>query len=217
MKKLFDTPFFFHSPDGNIAIGDGVDQIQFPLSAFLTFEPLYSLPAPFIWQIYNQGISWSRHTSRDETDLPLPYADGDTYISKVAYYLANYPPPPTLDEVKAAKKIDATNAYFNIITGGIDYTAMGFIFSSISYSPNALIDYTANGVPPGFQIQDFGSTYRMLTLVQLLAINTGIVALVYASDANLVSINAAINAAATIPDVEAIDVTAGYPTVPYVI
>ncbi len=93
---------FLHHPDGLIVIG----ALRYPLPEFLIDEPDYALPDGMLGRVYEPGVQhWLTDGSMQHAG-PLPWPDGDAYLSREAEYRAAFaartaPPPPSLDEVKA--------------------------------------------------------------------------------------------------------------------
>ena len=77
---------FIHTLDNNIIINEST----FTLSAFLLFEPGYTLAAPYTRRQYEVGVSHIVLSDVTNTfnSLPIPWAEGDLYISRLPTYLA---------------------------------------------------------------------------------------------------------------------------------
>jgi hypothetical protein len=208
---------FLHNREW-VNIDDGILKVQMKLSDFNYFEPDYSLEPPYLWQYYIQGSSRTKHTSNTEYNFPIPWADGDTYISKVAFYLANLPiPPQTLEEAKQRRTTQLYSLWSEKNSGNIKYTGMSdTIFPSIPHSANALITYKDRGIVPiGFTKPDKDGNHVVMTLAQLLELNAGIVDLFYLNELNLNIHAETIQTLTTIPDVMAYNITTGWPTLPF--
>lgn len=110
---------FKHHPDGRIYIRGIVLDIE----DFLTFEPSYSLPVDAIGRSYVPG---ERHVLTDGTTQkggPVPWSEGDTYISRAnaGDYNPPAPPEPTLDELQEAKKTEINIARETAKYAGINH------------------------------------------------------------------------------------------------
>lgn len=213
------TPTFLHNRSEYIVIDDGILSVTMKLSDFNYFEPSYSLESPYTWQYYIQGIRRTKNTDHSEISLPIPWTEGDAYISNVSFYLANLPiPPQTLEEAKSRRTSELYSFFQQINSGNINYTAMTTIFSPYLYNSNALITYKDRGfVPIGFNIADADGDFVVMTLAQLLELDSGIVDFHYLNSQNFSSHAAVIDTLTTIEDVMAYDITTGWPVIPYVI
>lgn len=209
--------YFQHHPDNFINIYDDIINIQLSLSDFQVLEPAYILEPPYISQYYEQGVRWSKNTNSDEKLFPIPWVNGDNYISKIQFYIDSLPIiPPTLEEEKAIKISSLSGLLGTKSLGGVDYGALGVVFPSIPYSANALISYKdAGNVPIGFTIQNSTNDQVAVTLVNLLEINDGITELHYLNRLNFESHRDAINLLPTVQDVKDYDITTGWQATPY--
>lgn len=210
--------FFQHNPEDIINIDNGVGQsISISLSDFERYEPAYALPAGYTARYYIQGkLNALFDVNGNQFGEPLPYVNGNTYISKVTYYLANPLPPPTLDQAKADKIAAVYTIAGTTKAGQINYSTYRFDSSSV-YSPNAIISYQALGATPSdFTFFDLISEEDVpISLSDLMATNNTIVQLYYACDKNANNLIETINSFTTITDVLNFDINTGWPTVPY--
>ena len=96
---------FLHHPDGFVAIGD----LRYSLPEFLIDEPGYALPDGMRGRIYKPGVQHWLTDGEMQHPGPLPWPEGDLYLSREAEYRAAFearhaPPPPSLEEMKASAK-----------------------------------------------------------------------------------------------------------------
>lgn len=123
-----------------------------------------------------------------------------------------------LEEAKIARKRDVDILCLEKMRGGIDYTAMTTVFDSSGFSPNAIIAYQIAGVVPiGFTVPDMNGNFVVVSLAQLLALNTGMVDLHYLANVNSNIHKNAIDLLTTVEEVEEYNITTGWPIVPWVI
>ena len=99
----------FKHTDGKILIDDGHGPVRIPFSEFKLDEAGYNLPPEAVGRFYNgthHKILYPTH----QINGPLPYGDGDNFISRKQFYLDQIalrnpvpaPPPPLTD----AERID---------------------------------------------------------------------------------------------------------------
>jgi hypothetical protein len=78
---------FIHTADGRIIINNN----EFPLATFQTYEPAYTLGAVYEERIYLQGLSHTVLDSDNSTYVTLPsvWVEGDNYIANLSTYLSS--------------------------------------------------------------------------------------------------------------------------------
>ena len=118
---------FRHTRDDNIVIND---TLIVPLSWFVTEEAAYALPVGYVGRHYTQTIEDVQQTATTEIRNTLPWADGDTYISNVATYTANYATflatPSSLSAAKVTQKQLADTYAFSTALGNVQHTAVNY-------------------------------------------------------------------------------------------
>lgn len=205
---------FFHH-DGLINIDDGINSLTISLAEFLTYEPTYTLLAPYITRFYNPGISHLLFDANNNQFFGgLPYAVGDGFIANLATYITAHNTPDTLAQAKIDKKaaVDSLNGMKKL--GHVLLFATEMFSSGVS--PQQLISYNElAAVPAGFYIRDINNVDILLTLVNFNALNNGIVQLHNKCDINSDDLKDAIDALGTIAAVVAFNIDTGWPTVPY--
>ncbi len=86
---------FQHHPDGYIIIQD----VLMPLAEFLVYEPDYTgLPIGAIGRLYDPGVRHALTNGQQATGGPLPWPDGDVYLSKVEVYRTRHPNFPAMEQ-----------------------------------------------------------------------------------------------------------------------
>lgn len=96
---------FFHHPDGWITITNTVIQKthRMTIRYFQNHEPGYSLPGVSIGRIYIQEQKHSLlFKGSKETEMPLPWAEGNEYIRKINDYIIQPEPDPAILERQIA-------------------------------------------------------------------------------------------------------------------
>lgn len=211
---------FFHSPDDNITIDDGAQSVTMSLATFKILEPAYALPvtpANVIWQRYEQGVNHELHTSTHaQSDGAYPWTDGDRYISNVSTYLDQYNNPT--EDLATAKDMGVTeliNVYNTKLGSGI--TLFSTTMPSHASITDDVISYNSAGdVPGSYYLKDMSGTEQTITLTQLNQYHDAIVEMRWALRQVYDDIYDSIQAAVDIPAVEAIDLNAGWPSLPFV-
>jgi hypothetical protein len=209
-----------HTESGDfIEIKDGTNPtFQVSLSTFQQLEPDYELPADVpgaLWQYYDQGVLYQVHTDSIFVNEDIPWTDGDTYISKVDLYqdeVSN--PTQDLNIAKNIREQELANILTSKLAGGLDLfsTTMD---STLDIS-NQVIAYNAAGdVPSGFYIKDFNGDAVTLTLAQLNDYLSGMAEIQWVMQQNSDALSQEIQDATSIIEVNAIDLTVGWATVPY--
>src|SRR4051812_23151945 len=115
------------------------------------------------------------------------------------------------DPLEQAKQIKIQQVYaISAVkqTGGIEYTAMSStVFNSNGYSANAIISYQIAGMTPiGFTVPDIDGNFVVVSLEQLLALNTGVVDLQYLAQLNAIILINSIELLTTAEEVEEFDI-----------
>lgn len=219
---------FVHTYDNYIIINDGSGNLGMPLSFFITQEPAYALPGGgVVEQQYKQGAGGYRRTSdgtiTGEQYLSVPWANGDTYISKQAIYKAAYDifviTPPTLAAAKAykiGKLLDYASTYKRtgrVVFNGNTYDSGYSLHDKLHEDWH---DFTADGdVPGGYYVRNYLNAEIPFTLANLSTLINIIQDLYFAVKVVSDDHTDKINALTTIPDVMAYDYTIGWMVLPY--
>jgi hypothetical protein len=211
------TSQFFHHPDGIITIDDGAQNVSMPLATFVSLEPAYVLAPPYTWQYYVPAVTHELHTATDQFNQPLPWADGDTYISKVAIYKDVVDNPVlTLPEAKAERQFEVRNMAAAVSAGGLTLFTTTMPSGISAINPAELLSYELAGATPvGYYKKDTAGAHVLLTLAQLQEYNDGEVELALLAEQNADAHIEAIELLTTVLDVENYDISTGWPTVPY--
>lgn len=121
---------FRHHPDGLIFF----DTTPIPLADFVALEPAYTLPAGMIGREYVQGVRHVLYDGVSQFAGEMPWLEGDRYLANRAAYLPLPPPPsepapepapPTLDELKAARRAALERSYADALSSGFNSSALG--------------------------------------------------------------------------------------------
>ena len=122
------------------------------------------------------------------------------------------PPPPTLEEVKAARKTDATAERYARETGGITISGASV---DTSREAQGLITGAALAatLDPAYTVtwKCAGGVFRTFDAAALLGLAQAVRSHVQACFDREAALHAAIDAATTVEDVAAVDITAGWP------
>lgn len=207
---------FNHHPDGFITISDGVDTLQITLAEFLTYEPAYTLPSPYVGRQYIPAVKHVYYKADGSAvGASLPYTAGDGYIADLATYINEHDnPTKTLSEAKADKILALNSLAQTKKQGGINLFST--VMPTFGLNAQAIISYQlATATPVGFYLRDVNDVNVPLTLAQLLTYNDGIVELHQLCDVNRDDLEDDINALASVGAVDAFDITTGWPTIPY--
>lgn len=207
--------FFQHHPDGYIIIDNGVLNLRISLTEFQTYEPAYTLAAPYTSRYYVPTVKHVLSDGFHQRDGGVPWTDGDTYIATLADYINEHENPTlTLQQAKDQKIIELATYANSKRLGGVLYLATEF--TSIPLDATAIISYqVAGSTPVGYYLQDVDAVNVLLTLAQLLALNDLIVKLHLLCRVNQDDLTVDINALVSVGAVDAFDITTGWPTVPY--
>ena len=218
--------YFRHSADDIILIDDGASQVVMPLAFFQTQEVAYALGGAYTRREYQVGSYHKLYDATSEYDQGIPYADGDTYITKVAAYNAAYTIylalPPSLAAAKT-QQISAMLGYAHTIRDGYVVYNTKTHFSGLAdlaYLKAEFDTYTPLSALPGaYYVNDIA--YAQIAFANLLGTPSlselidKIVAFHYLIRLNEDAHRIAIEALATIVAVLAYDYTTGWPTIPY--
>lgn len=200
-----------------------IDELYLPLSFFMTQEPLYNLPSPYIRRNYIQPGFHMLSDGSTEIGGSLPYTDGDSYIAKKALYEAAYydflNPEPTLEEAKIIR-ISETAAYSdNIKKGKVVFN--GDVYLSVNIFMDRIKGEfqrykRAGSIPGGYYVNEENDDQIPFTLLNDLSnLIDKILLLWYLCDVNEDFHRANINALVTVPAVQSYDFTTGWVLVPY--
>ena len=212
------TSYFFHSADSRIFIADGSNIVETTLDIFQVIEPAYTLPISppdLTAQYYEPGRLHSLYAGQTQYAGAFPWTDGDYYISQVSVYLDKLKnPTQDLAIEKNLRLNELGTLYRSKMSGNLN------LFSTVMPSNISLtadvVSYTQlTETPLGYYQRDIDAINVALTLSNLQTYQNGIVQLGFILRQNYDSISDAINACTTIEDVDAIDLTAGWPTLPY--
>jgi hypothetical protein len=220
------TQFRHIAPDNWIYIADGGVESVYPYSWWITQEPTYTLPAPYIYREYiaGEGGYHRVHTDNTQFNAPegFPWVAGDLYISKKAQYDAAYADfinaPVTLEEAKTLKINNLTTKWAEIRNGGVVYNTL--IYPSHSTSFMRLNEDWLNTLrgwvlPVDYYVNTSDFTQIIFTQIDLENLLTKIQELYYLTNLNFDTHRANIMALTTVDAVEAYNITTGWETVPY--
>jgi len=208
---------FIHTPDDKIII----DDFSCSLAFFLTQETDYALPEGKISRYYEQGVKHFVSDGINGELLPIPYSEGNNYITNKSNYVAAlndsiyYPTIETAKETKIQEATTYARAYYD---GNVTYSTYTYASSQgmLSEAHQYYARYQRSGTIPGaFYLRDINGDEHVLDSDDLSNIADLIDDLHRATDENLHNHIDAINALATIPLVKAYNFTTGWPTVPY--
>jgi hypothetical protein len=181
-------------------------------------EPAYALPISppdLTAQYYEPGRLYSLYAGQTQYAGALPWTTGDYYISQVSVYIEKLKnPTQDLAIEKSLRLNELATLYRGKIAGNLN------LFSTVMPSNISLVDdvvcYTQlTATPLGYYRRDIDAAEVSLTLSDLQSYHNGIVQLNFVLRQNHDALIDAINACTTIEDVDAVDLTAGWPTLPY--
>lgn len=214
----------FRDANDFIMIEDGVgEELFLPFSFFMTQEPLYNLPAPYITRYYEQPNNHLLNTSVSAFGGPIPYTDGDSYIAKKALYESAYydflNPEPTLEEAKFTR-INETREYSDnikegkIVYGGNTHLSLDSFLQRVRDEFERFTRVAS--LPGGYYVLDENDVQISFTVLSNLSdLIDKILELWYLCDVNEDYHRAQINALLTVAAVQSYDFTTGWVTVPY--
>jgi len=214
----------FRDANDFIMIENGLgEELFLPLSFFVTQEPLYNLPAPYITRYYEQTTRHFLSTSVSDFAGQFPYIAGDSYIAKKALYEAAYydflNPEPTLAEAKVTRISETEEYSNNIKSGKVIYS--GDTYLSISIFLDRIRDEFERftrvaSLPGGYYVNDENDVQISFTVLSNLSdLIDKILELWYLCDLNYDYHRVQINALLTVPAVQSYNFTTGWVLVPY--
>lgn len=182
-------------------------------------EPAYALPLTATLQYYRQGEIHAWHTPTGVVTGTLPWADGDTYISKKATYDHDLELTKTLSRLKQEKigeveLYGSTKKNGHVVISGYTYFSDSQTLSKLSYEFDKYTRTTS--LPIGYYVNDINySQISIGILGDVSQLIDSITELHYLCDLNIDAHRLTINALSDKEDVLAYDYSAGWPVVPY--
>lgn len=220
------TQSFRHSKneggDAFVAISNNDTEVLYPYAWWITQEPGYSLPSPYVYREYVKGSYHKLHTNNTEYDGEFPYLNGDIYIAKKADYDIAYAAyintPPSLEIAKEQKINELLAKLIEVRQSKVIYNTATYKSDEIRYQRlfTESLQFTNLGdVPINYYVLDDNFDEINLTLVQLQALVAKIQDLYYQCWLTYDIHHLAINACTTIEQVQDYDILTGWPIVPY--
>lgn len=221
------TAVFRHTAGDTIFIDDGMGNVldNIPLATFLQLEPAYLITDgtfnPSLNYKYKEYIPAVKHyliTNDGNFGLgEVPWADGDTYISKIVDY-EDIIDNPTQDLTIAKNiKLGALTSYYSakIADGGIDLFSTTMPSNTL-YAAETEAYSRQTDVPSGFYLKDTGGDPVTLTLTDLQTYEGALLEMRWAHRPVYDSHYSTIQAFTDIEDVNSYDFTGGWPALPFV-